>query len=388
MWTYDAWRRGGRLPPAVEGEGRKVGRWGRGGRSARARAPPPPAYRRLLEERYPRARQESSWRAPYNQLLRHGRPRLEVCVPAAVGLAGRGTARSRGCPARAAVASDGRRRAGRAPRGDAASHHSRTASREATHLMDAIYNECLAQNSVPASKYKLFSLRDRCSAQRTLFSLTEGVTVVKTPGAADAKVGGAPRGLGDDDSVEGALASRLEQFLETHTLKIDLSGKDVLNSVTSVGRALGDVADGLGLTEEEDDAAGAVGEEGRGKKKKAAKILMPLLLALKLKAAALIPLALGAIALIAGKALLIGKIALLLAAIIGLKKLLSQQKTVTYEIVAHPHHTSSHGGGHDAYSAIGGGLRRLRSGRPRRLGRALDAQQLAYRGYPQAQPQQ
>lgn len=52
-------------------------------------------------------------------------------------------------------------------------------------------------------------------------------------------------------------------------------------------------------------------------------MLLPLLLMLKMKAAALIPVALGAIALIAGKALLIGKIALLLSGIIALKKLLS-----------------------------------------------------------------
>lgn len=89
--------------------------------------------------------------------------------------------------------------------------------------------------------------------------------------------------------------------------------------------------------------------------KKAGKILLPLLLMLKLKAAALVPLALGAIALLAGKALLIGKIALLLAAIIGLKKLLSGHKTVTYEIVGHPHHSSSHEHHHDGGFSSGGG---------------------------------
>lgn len=76
---------------------------------------------------------------------------------------------------------------------------------------------------------------------------------------------------------------------------------------------------------------------------------------LGLKAAALIPLALGATALIAGKALLIGKIALLISGIIGLKKLLgSQQKTVTYEVVSHPHHSSSHVS-HDEHGGGGGG---------------------------------
>lgn len=84
-------------------------------------------------------------------------------------------------------------------------------------------------------------------------------------------------------------------------------------------------------------------------------------MAVALKAAALLPLALGAIALIAGKALLIGKIALVISSIIGLKKLLaSKEKHVTYEVVAHPHHgASSHvshdDGGHGGFSSGGGG---------------------------------
>ena len=113
-------------------------------------------------------------------------------------------------------------------------------------------------------------------------------------------------------------------------------------------------------------------------------MLLPLLLALKLKAATLIPIFLGTIALIAGKALLIGKIALVISAIIGLKKLLSHQKTVTYEIVSHPHHTSGH---HESYSSGSdiGGYGSSGSGGHGPWGRSsLDAQQLAYRAYPQA----
>lgn len=84
----------------------------------------------------------------------------------------------------------------------------------------------------------------------------------------------------------------------------------------------------------------------RGKKKKAAKILLPLLLLLKLKAAALIPLALGALALLALKALIVGKLALVLAGLIGLQKLLGQkQSTQSYEVVAHPHYTEEHAHG-------------------------------------------
>ncbi|KAK6621955.1 hypothetical protein RUM44_001762 [Polyplax serrata] len=114
--------------------------------------------------------------------------------------------------------------------------------------------------------------------------------------------------------------------------------------------------------------------------KKAAKMLLPLLLALKLKFAALLPFAIAAIALIAKKALIIGKIALLLAGILGVRKLFGQQqKSVTYEIVSHPHHaghdvwsnndygaSGNNGGGHG-----GGGWGRSNE----------DAQNLAYKAY-------
>lgn len=123
----------------------------------------------------------------------------------------------------------------------------------------------------------------------------------------------------------------------------------------------------------------------------------PLMMAVALKAAALLPLALGAIALIAGKALLVGKIALVISAIIGLKKLLGGQKHVTYEVVAHPHHSSSHAVSHDEHGSGGfgggGGASDFSSGgfggasagagsSGHGWARSLpqDAQQLAYRG--------
>jgi len=79
----------------------------------------------------------------------------------------------------------------------------------------------------------------------------------------------------------------------------------------------------------------------RGKKKEKKKYLMPLLMLFKLKMAALLPLAIGFLALISFKALVIGKIALLLSGIIGLKKLLESKKE-NYEVVAHPHYEHEH----------------------------------------------
>ncbi len=101
----------------------------------------------------------------------------------------------------------------------------------------------------------------------------------------------------------------------------------------------------------------------RDKKKKAAKKILPALaMMLIFKVIASIPFILGTLALLAFKALLIGKIALVLSAIIGLKKLLdSKHHHQTYEVVAHPHHTEEHG--HFAARSL------------------KDAQELAYNAY-------
>ncbi|XP_035772551.1 uncharacterized protein LOC118456144 [Anopheles albimanus] len=256
---------------------------------------------------------------------------------------------------------------------------SRNAINTDSDLVGSIYKECLSSDSMSCVKYKLFSFIDRVMAKRSVIALSEGVTMVKTPGAATENEG-APRSLTGDESLEQLILSRVQSFLSTYTIKVDLKGADIVNAVTSTGRALEDVSENL--LENEEEGAG----EARGKKKKAAKILGPLLLAVALKAAALLPLLLGAIALIAGKALLIGKIALVLSAIIGLKKLLSQEKHVTYEVVAHPHHSTSHTSSHgDAY-ALGGSYGGESAGYSASSGHGgwgrsiQDAQDIAYSG--------
>jgi Protein of unknown function (DUF1676) len=99
----------------------------------------------------------------------------------------------------------------------------------------------------------------------------------------------------------------------------------------------------------------------RGKGKKSKKYLLPLLILAKLKAAALLPLAIGFLALISFKALIIGKLALILSGIIGLKKLLEHKHSASYEVVAHPsHHSYSYDEAHGAFR------------------RSIDAQKLAY----------
>ncbi|XP_029160684.1 uncharacterized protein LOC114932576 [Nylanderia fulva] len=204
-------------------------------------------------------------------------------------------------------------------------------------LMSAIYADCLKKESISCIKYKVFTFVDKMLADKEDITLSEGITVVKT---SSTEGEGAPRSIESSD-FDTLLFDRLGRFLRTHSVKVDLKGSDILGAIESAGRSFEDLSDNA--------------VESRGKKKKAQKILGPLLMAIALKAAALLPLALGAIALIAGKALLIGKIALVISAIIGLKKLLSGQKHVTYEVVSHPHHSSSHVVSHDDGGHGGGG---------------------------------
>lgn len=261
-------------------------------------------------------------------------------------------------------------------------------SRNAIHtendLLDSIYADCLRKDSLSCVKYKLFSFVDKILGHKDTITVTEGVQIVKTEGG---EPEGAPRALDGNESIESLILHRFQRFLESHTIKIDLKGSDIVNTVSSTARSFGDVIDSLS----EDD--NAVGDEARGKKKKVAKVLGPLLAAAALKAAFLGKIALAGIALIAGKALMIGKIALVLSAIIGLKKLLSGSgKHVTYEVVAHPQHSSSHVSSHESYGGgsggsygggdVGGGG--YGSSGHGGWGRSLDAQQLAYRGHPEA----
>ncbi|XP_034837326.1 uncharacterized protein [Maniola hyperantus] len=124
-------------------------------------------------------------------------------------------------------------------------------------------------------------------------------------------------------------------------------------------------------------------DEARGKLKK---MIGPIMAGVAVKGT-FVAMAFQAIALIAGKALLIGKIALLLSAIIGLKKLVAggeaHEKT-TYEIVKHPQvsqshtYSSSHYGNDFDTTGPGGHYRRS-------VEEEAAAQDRAYRAYAKTQ---
>ncbi|KYN12856.1 hypothetical protein ALC57_14921 [Trachymyrmex cornetzi] len=191
-----------------------------------------------------------------------------------------------------------------------------------------VYASCSGESSIAVClKMKALRYVDR-AARSADIEIIDGFKIVQTE---DAKISRADnaRSLNDIEStlpveteakeavIDQAIVDRAAKFLSTHTVELSLP-EDVSRSF----------------------------DEARGKKKKIVKSLLPILLLLKLKAAALIPIALGALALIAFKALIIGKIALIISLIIGLQKLLAY-KSQSYEVVAHPVHDYGHEAHHD-----------------------------------------
>ncbi|XP_039948185.1 uncharacterized protein LOC120766633 [Bactrocera tryoni] len=155
-------------------------------------------------------------------------------------------------------------------------------------------------------------------------------------------------------SLDALLLERFLRFVDSRQLQVNLprllnfgqrNGQDFFGSAMGYFQkfALGDV-----------DADNAV-DEGRKKKGDDKKYLGPFIAAVMLKTA-ILKMAYHSIAIIAGKALIVGKIALIISAIIGLKKLVSAEggEKTTYEIVKHPQvqhsqtYSSSHAGEYEA----------------------------------------
>lgn len=174
-------------------------------------------------------------------------------------------------------------------------------------------------------KMRSLTYVDKLLRKNNEIPIVDGLTIVSNEDKASSMRDLSGRALSDEDfatkseeEIENLFMDRVARFLSSHVVQFKMPTA----AVNEMKRSL---------------------DEGRGKKKKI-KMLLPLLLLFKLKAAALIPLALGALALISFKALIIGKIALVLALIIGIQKLLAnkQAHSSSYEVVAHPHYSEEH----------------------------------------------
>ncbi|XP_076759318.1 uncharacterized protein LOC143428387 [Xylocopa sonorina] len=178
--------------------------------------------------------------------------------------------------------------------------------------MYQIYKECADQEMSPCLKVRLLSAIDRVSRSAQL-NVADGVTFVQedaVPNAEEAPKSlqeieaSLPRALDDkEDALNTMILDKVVKFFQSHTLKLKLPNVEELQR--------------------------SLAEEGRKKKNKMGGLLaIPLLIG-----GTLVPLALGALALLAGKALIVSKLALVLASIIGLKKLVSGGGDHGHEVV-------------------------------------------------------
>ncbi|XP_017856507.1 PREDICTED: uncharacterized protein LOC108609265 [Drosophila arizonae] len=173
-------------------------------------------------------------------------------------------------------------------------------------LVYRIYQQCTGENLSVCLKVKLLTGLEKAFRSAKTLPLFEGIQFVSSTDEAQKRSqlppiteqdieAVLPRGLDAKEQIlNSMIMKRVATFLQDHTLQIkfpDLRGVDS-NSVE--------------------------GRKKKDKKGNGAYIMIPLLLG-----GTFVPIAYGALAMLAGKALIVSKLALVLASIIGIKKLLS-----------------------------------------------------------------
>ncbi|XP_066582279.1 uncharacterized protein [Prorops nasuta] len=171
-----------------------------------------------------------------------------------------------------------------------------------------VYEECQHRNVAvsPCLKKKAIAFFDRLRRIETL-PIADNLELVKVP-SADEDVKTSEEDLestlgrnsdNKDEVLNEVLLERVASLMNSFNVQIRLPK----TSSTELKRSI---------------------EEGRGKMKKMMGMMM---MGMAMKMAALVPIAMMVLFLLAGKALIISKIALVLSLIIGLKKLLSQKQS-------------------------------------------------------------
>nr|XP_050845011.1 uncharacterized protein LOC127061745 [Vespula vulgaris] len=201
-------------------------------------------------------------------------------------------------------------------------------------LLRKLNNKCSQNDISSCVMLKLVTYMNKL-LKKTSIELTDDIEIRKTSQATEEVITyEAGRSTDEETEVLNLVVNKVYAFVKSRSIKWRILPED--NVVVSASEDKNGSLN-LGLSIERADNAPV--QDGRGKKNNN---MGPLMAAAVLKIGVIAGLAFKALALLVGKALLLSKIALLLASIIGLKKLFSQQKHVTYEVVAHPHHSSSH----------------------------------------------
>ncbi|KAH8360062.1 hypothetical protein KR093_010420 [Drosophila rubida] len=225
-----------------------------------------------------------------------------------------------------------------------------------------VYDECNRAESgfVPCLKKKAISFIDRI-APIDAINVADGIKLMRLESAPrppaysenELESTLARSGTDRDAKLTNMLIERLSYFFNGHSLQVSFP------KLTSdeIGRGL---------------------EEGRGKMKKMG-MMMAMMVATKLMG--MLPIAMGALYILAGKALIISKIALLLAGIIGLKKLMAGKSSGGSSGWSSGGGGGGGGGGWSSGGGGGGG-----GGWDRRS--LTEAQEMAYRAHSRQQAAQ
>ncbi|KAK3932301.1 Transmembrane protein 132E [Frankliniella fusca] len=237
-------------------------------------------------------------------------------------------------------------------------------------LLRKLNTRCAQKDTSSCVLLKMVTYFNRL-LKKSSIAIGETVEIERTTAVTVSEEAGSKRALEgdtDEDKLTSLMTDKLFNFVRSRSMRLKLlPGADLL--VTPKTEKDG----GLNL----DMSLQANKDEGRGNK--AQKAIVPALIAAgAVKIGMLGILAMKALVLLVGKALILSKIAFLLAVVIGLKKLFSQQRHVTYEVVAQPHHGHSSHDSHDSYSSGWGRAARALGDLPPPHG---DPQELAYRAH-------
>lgn len=230
--------------------------------------------------------------------------------------------------------------------------------------MKKIYNVCEnSEELFKCMKVQALKLTDRALKLPTI-KITDGLTIVKKDEVSDLESRSMNQNEFDNEKVmemssaqvDDLIIDQVNKFMDSHQVSLNVPR---LLSSSETPRLV---------------------EEGRKKMKK---YMGPFIAALALKGG-ILTMVYHSIAVVAGKALIIGKIALVISAIIGLKKLVTPEghEKTTYEIVKHPHVQNSHTYSSSSHGDFEGG----QEGQYHRsLGDNVDMlmQDRAYRGHKQ-----
>ncbi|KYQ59804.1 hypothetical protein ALC60_01189 [Trachymyrmex zeteki] len=203
-------------------------------------------------------------------------------------------------------------------------------------LASNLNKDCGKSYSATCLKLDVVSFLDKLSEQENI-GILPGVSVIKENGSADVPASDVVANLARDfpndveKRLDAYLVHKVGSYLNSHSISIKLFDPKTFEATRSFNE---EALTQLGLGGNQNV------ETGRKKDKGGYGGLMAGLMMMKGTLGAI---GFGALALLAGKALMTGLMALMLSAIIGLKSLASGgDKKTTYEIVSKPVYSSSH----------------------------------------------